>query len=102
MLAGIEMRGGTSHLYPKKSYDIEFWIDSSGSETKKESYHKFEPQGVTAMLLLSESHISIHTWPEKKSACLDILSCKNNPGIFIDDIVKLFSTKKYKFKNITR
>ena len=68
----------------------------------KESYHKFEPQGVTAMLLLSESHISIHTWPEKKSACLDILSCKNNPGIFIDDIVKLFSTKKYKFKNITR
>ena len=67
-----------------------------------ESYHKFEPQGVTAMLLLSESHISIHTWPEKKSACLDILSCKNNPGIFIDDIVKLFSTKKYKFKNITR
>ena len=67
-----------------------------------ESYHKFEPQGVTAMLLLSESHISIHTWPEKKSACLDILSCKNNPGNFINEIVKLFSTKNYKFKNITR
>ena len=68
----------------------------------KESYHEFKPQGLTAMLLLSESHISIHTWPEKNSACLDILSCKNNPADYINNIIHLFNTKKYKFKNITR
>ena len=66
------------------------------------SYHKFTPQGLTVMLLLSESHISIHTWPEKNMACLDILSCKNNPGNFIDEIVNLFNTKSYKHQNITR
>lgn len=37
--------------------------------------HKFEPQGVTAFLLLSESHISIHTWPECNAAAVDIFTC---------------------------
>jgi S-adenosylmethionine decarboxylase len=37
--------------------------------------HKFEPQGVTAFLLLSESHISIHTWPELNKAAVDIYTC---------------------------
>jgi hypothetical protein len=37
LFAGIEIRGGTSQWYPKKSYDIEFWNDSSGIETRKES-----------------------------------------------------------------
>jgi len=66
------------------------------------SYHKFNPQGLTVMLLLSESHISIHTWPEKNMACLDILSCKNNPGDYIYDIIKLFNTTSYNHQNIIR
>ena len=37
--------------------------------------HKFEPQGVTAILLLSESHISVHTFPEKGKAAFDIFTC---------------------------
>lgn len=41
----------------------------------KESFHKFEPQGVTGLLLVAESHISIHTWPENNSAAADIFCC---------------------------
>jgi len=37
--------------------------------------HKFEPQGVTAVTLLAESHISIHTWPEEGMAVCDIFTC---------------------------
>ena len=37
--------------------------------------HKFEPQGVTAVTLLAESHISIHTWPEEGKAVCDIFTC---------------------------
>ena len=37
--------------------------------------HKFEPQGVTGFALLAESHISIHTWPEKGMAVCDIFTC---------------------------
>lgn len=38
-------------------------------------FHKFEPQGFTGILLLSESHIAVHTWPEHSSIAIDILSC---------------------------
>jgi S-adenosylmethionine decarboxylase len=41
----------------------------------KAASHKFQPYGVTAFLLLSESHISIHTWPENKFAAIDVFSC---------------------------
>ena len=37
--------------------------------------HKFQPQGVTAVALLAESHISIHTWPEKGMAVCDVFTC---------------------------
>ena len=37
--------------------------------------HKFSPQGVTAIALLAESHISIHTWPENGTAVCDIFTC---------------------------
>ena len=37
--------------------------------------HKFEPQGVTALALLAESHISIHTYPEQNYAAVDSFTC---------------------------
>jgi len=44
--------------------------------------YKFQPQGVTAVCLLSESHISIHTWPEKGSASVDVFTCgETNPSV---------------------
>ncbi|MEB3360611.1 MAG: adenosylmethionine decarboxylase, partial [Synechococcaceae cyanobacterium] len=37
--------------------------------------HRFEPQGVTGLALLAESHISIHTWPEAGYAAVDVFTC---------------------------
>lgn len=37
--------------------------------------HRFEPQGVTALALLAESHISMHTWPELGYAACDVFTC---------------------------
>ena len=37
--------------------------------------HKFDPQGVTCIAMLAESHISIHTWPEKGMAVCDAFTC---------------------------
>jgi S-adenosylmethionine decarboxylase len=37
--------------------------------------HRFEPQGVTGLALLAESHISIHTWPESGYAAVDVFTC---------------------------
>ena len=40
-----------------------------------ESFHQFTPQGVTGILSIAESHISIHTWPEHGYAAADIFTC---------------------------
>ena len=47
----------------------------SKSELINISCHKFKPQGVTALAMLAESHLSIHTWPEKGVAVCDIFTC---------------------------
>ena len=39
--------------------------------------HKFEPQGVTLLALLAESHASIHTWPQVGYAAIDLYTCGN-------------------------
>ncbi|MFT4559606.1 MAG: adenosylmethionine decarboxylase [Planctomycetales bacterium] len=43
--------------------------------------NKFEPQGVTAVGLLAESHMSIHTWPEHGYAAVDIFTCSFDPAL---------------------
>ena len=47
----------------------------AGSELLNISSAKFDPQGVTAVALLAESHISIHTWPELGMAVCDVFTC---------------------------
>ena len=42
-----------------------------------ETFHQFEPVGVTGVIVLAESHISIHTWPEKQTALVDVFTCGN-------------------------
>ena len=37
--------------------------------------NKFEPQGVTLLALLAESHSSLHTWPENKYCAMDFYTC---------------------------
>ena len=37
--------------------------------------HKFDPQGVTGIAMLAESHLSIHTWPENGMAVCDVFTC---------------------------
>ena len=49
--------------------------EASYSKVLKIETQKFVPQGVTGFALLAESHLSIHTWPEKGIAYCDIFTC---------------------------
>ncbi len=64
--------------------------------------HKFEPQGVTSFVLLSESHISIHTWPEHKCATLDIFSCGGDPWVALHYLKDKLEMKKMNVKYFER
>lgn len=47
----------------------------SGATYLSHVSHQFEPFGVTSLVLVAESHFSIHTWPEKNFAAVDIFTC---------------------------
>lgn len=50
--------------------------EQAGARVLSSHFHVFgEEQGVTGVVLLSESHISIHTWPESAFAALDVFMC---------------------------
>ena len=67
------------------------------------SFKQFSPYGVTGVYLLSESHLSIHTWPEHGYAALDLFSCKNFDSSEIKKIIKEhFDTENVTFTSIER
>tara|TARA_B100000029_G_scaffold16298_1_gene16797 strand:+ start:2669 stop:3079 length:411 start_codon:yes stop_codon:yes gene_type:complete len=47
----------------------------AGATVIGETFHKFQPVGVTGVVSIAESHICIHTWPEYSYASVDIFSC---------------------------
>ena len=66
----------------------------SGATVIQTIFKKFDPQGVTVICLLAESHISIHTWPEEGKAAVDLYTCgDSNPKLGCDMIIDhLYST----------
>jgi len=47
----------------------------AGATVIDESFHQFAPQGVSGVVLIAESHLSLHTWPEHAYAAVDIFTC---------------------------
>jgi len=45
-----------------------------GATVVKDSFYQFTPQGVSGVVLIAESHISIHTWPEHNYAAVDVFT----------------------------
>jgi len=66
--------------------------------------NKFEPQGVTAIALLAESHISIHTWPESNYSAVDIFTCGQNmlPELASKYLIEALKAEEHSLRVIER
>ena len=66
--------------------------------------NKFEPQGVTAIGLLAESHISIHTWPESNYSAVDIFTCGQNmiPELASQYLIEALKAEEHSLRVIER
>ena len=66
--------------------------------------NKFEPQGVTAIALLAESHISIHTWPESNYSAVDIFTCGQNmlPELACQYLIEALKAEEHFLRVIKR
>ena len=50
-------------------------VEKVGASVVGETFHRFKPHGVTGVLAIAESHLSVHTWPEYAYAAADIFTC---------------------------
>jgi S-adenosylmethionine decarboxylase len=69
-----------------------------------EAGHQFEPVGATYVFVLSESHMSIHTYPELNTAYLDIFCCSStfDPLYAVTTVSTEFETNDIDYKILTR
>ncbi|MDB5813931.1 MAG: S-adenosylmethionine decarboxylase related protein [Rhodocyclales bacterium] len=67
-------------------------------------FHHFGPgMGVTGVLLLRESHISIHTWPEHAFAAVDVFMCgQAQPGVATAHIAAAFAAASHSIRKLDR
>lgn len=69
----------------------------AGAEVREVAFHKFSPQGVSGVVVISESHLAIHTWPEHGYAAVDVFTCGEsvNPWDACNYIVEQFHAQNF-------
>jgi S-adenosylmethionine decarboxylase len=70
----------------------------------RQLFHRFQPQGITAIAMLAESHLSIHTWPEFGYAAVDIFTCGDNakPVQACQHLARIFRPTDFKITELKR
>jgi S-adenosylmethionine decarboxylase len=67
-------------------------------------FHEFNPFGISGVVVIAESHLSIHTWPEYKYAAVDIFSCGDvlQPEVAANYLVEQFGAERTSVVDVQR
>ncbi|WP_440112065.1 adenosylmethionine decarboxylase [Paenibacillus sp. QZ-Y1] len=78
--------------------------EACGATVMSVQSKQFDPQGATVLVLLSESHLSIHTYPERGFAAIDCYTCGEtvDPQLAIDYLVSVLKPEKTYAKKLVR
>ncbi len=57
---------------------METAAEKAGATVVESAFRKFQPHGISGVLVISESHLTIHTWPEFGYAAIDLFTCGCN------------------------
>lgn len=103
----IELRSVDSSLLNNLSKIESIFLDSlnnSGATYINHFFHQFSPQGVSGVVVIAESHLSIHTWPEEGYAALDVFTCgkKEIGDVVVQNLVRSFDTDDYAITYVMR
>ena len=79
-------------------------VERANATLLKLFIHQFSPQGVTAIAIISESHIIIHTWPEKGYIALDVFTCgdKAIPERAVEIVREAFVPSRVETREVRR
>jgi S-adenosylmethionine decarboxylase len=78
--------------------------EATGATVLSVQSRQFEPQGATVLVLLSESHLSIHTYPEKGFAAIDCYTCGEtvDPQNAVDRLMEALKPERVHAKKLIR
>ena len=79
-------------------------VRHGGGTIVKTVFHNFSPWGVSGVVVITESHVSIHTWPEHAYAAVDIFSCseKLDHAAIRSDLQRLLGARHVKKRSFKR
>ncbi len=78
-------------------------VEACGATVLNRFSHKFDPQGVTIVYALAESHISAHTFPENGSVAIDVYTCGDmNARKGMDVLIEYFKPIEVSMKEVSR
>ena len=79
-------------------------VERAGLTIVGERFHQFQPQGVTGAVILAESHMAIHTWPEHGYAAVDLFYCGGTVKVHkaVDVLRERFKPERIKFLVVRR
>ena len=86
-----------------EKYMIEAALECGATVVNK-CFHLFMPHGVSGVVIISESHLAIHTWPEYGYAAVDLFTCGEqcDPKISYEFLKKKFNSKDAKYSQLSR
>jgi S-adenosylmethionine decarboxylase proenzyme len=62
-------------------------LGAAGATVLRFVVQEFEPQGVSVLAVLAESHASLHTWPERRTVLVDVFTCgAMSPKLVVDEL----------------
>ncbi len=108
---GVHVLVECRNCNPAKLNDLQFVretllaaAEDLGVTILGEKFHHFSPQGVTGVVAISESHFSIHTWPEYGYAAVDVFTCGTSfhPRKAAEFILKRLEAKDSEITEIKR
>ncbi|MRG87666.1 adenosylmethionine decarboxylase [Salinibacillus xinjiangensis] len=76
----------------------------AGAEVREVAFHKFAPHGVSGVVIISESHLTIHSFPEHSYASIDVYTCgeRIDPNIAAEFIADALEAKNIEKVEIPR
>ena len=79
-------------------------VAGTSMEVLHSFFYPFEPQGLTGFLLLSSSHISVHTWPEKGYAACDLFTCASEAetDLALERLISSITHERVSVQKVTR
>lgn len=77
--------------------------EAAGSRVVAEVFHPFAPHGVTGVVVIEESHLSVHTWPERGYAAVDFYTCgSGDPERALELVAAGLSAERVEVLEVTR